>query len=69
MMEEGNWDNPPGHDSGLVSTGEFIFPGICACGKYVTVLFQYVEEDELVDALKNLSTVKKEHTMFTDTHL
>ncbi|TWW67416.1 Usherin Usher syndrome type IIa protein [Takifugu flavidus] len=46
MMEEGNWDNPPGHDSGL-----------------------YVEEDELVDTLKALSTGTKEHTMFTDTHL
>ncbi|CAG5853774.1 unnamed protein product, partial [Menidia menidia] len=46
MMEEGSWDNPLGHDSGL-----------------------YVEEDELVDTIKALSSVKKEHTMFTDTHL
>nr|XP_014268858.2 usherin [Maylandia zebra] len=46
MMEEGSWDNPLAHDSGL-----------------------YVEEDELVDAIKALSSVKKEHTMFTDTHL
>ncbi|XP_070762485.1 usherin [Enoplosus armatus] len=29
----------------------------------------YVEEDEFVDAFKALSSVKKEHTMFTDTHL
>ncbi|KAM3624776.1 uncharacterized protein V6R79_001428 [Siganus canaliculatus] len=29
----------------------------------------YVEEDEFVDAIKALSSVKKEHTMFTDTHL
>uniref|UniRef100_A0A3Q2FNI0 Usherin-like n=1 Tax=Cyprinodon variegatus TaxID=28743 RepID=A0A3Q2FNI0_CYPVA len=29
----------------------------------------YVEEDELVDAIKALTSVKKEHTMFTDTHL
>lgn len=36
MMEEGNWDNPPGHDSGLVSAGDLTFPGICACGNYVT---------------------------------
>lgn len=36
MMEEGNWDNPPGHDSGLVSTEESVFPGICARGNYVT---------------------------------
>lgn len=35
----------------------------------VVVFFQYVEEDELVDAIKALSSVKKEHTMFTDTHL
>lgn len=33
------------------------------------LLFQYVEEDEFVDAIKALSSVKKEHTMFTDTHL
>lgn len=33
------------------------------------VLFQYVEEDEFVDAIKALSSVKKEHAMFTDTHL
>uniref|UniRef100_A0A3P8RYW1 Usherin n=1 Tax=Amphiprion percula TaxID=161767 RepID=A0A3P8RYW1_AMPPE len=46
MMEEGSWDNPLGHDSGL-----------------------YVEEDEFVDAIKALSSGKKEHTMFTDTHL
>uniref|UniRef100_A0A3B4TAI5 Usherin n=1 Tax=Seriola dumerili TaxID=41447 RepID=A0A3B4TAI5_SERDU len=46
MMEEGSWDNPVGHDSGL-----------------------YVEEDEFVDAIKALSSVKREHTMFTDTHL
>ncbi|XP_070688414.1 usherin [Pempheris klunzingeri] len=29
----------------------------------------YVEEDGFVDAIKALSSVKKEHTMFTDTHL
>ncbi|KAK1891508.1 Usherin, partial [Dissostichus eleginoides] len=46
MMEEGSWDNPLGHDSGL-----------------------YVEEDEFVDAIKALRSGKKEHTMFTDTHL
>uniref|UniRef100_A0A1A7W9R6 Usher syndrome 2A (Autosomal recessive, mild) n=3 Tax=Nothobranchiidae TaxID=405002 RepID=A0A1A7W9R6_9TELE len=46
MMEEGCWDNPMGHDSGL-----------------------YVEDDELVDAIKALSSVKKEHAVFTDTHL
>ncbi|TDH17235.1 hypothetical protein EPR50_G00006290 [Perca flavescens] len=46
MMEEGSWDNPLGHDSGL-----------------------YVEEDEFVDAIKALRSVKKEHTMFSDTHL
>ncbi|XP_059204973.1 usherin [Centropristis striata] len=46
MLEEGSWDNPLGHDSGL-----------------------YVEEDEFVDAIKALRSVKKEHTMFTDTHL
>lgn len=28
MMEEGHWDGPPGHDSGLVSTEEILFPGI-----------------------------------------
>lgn len=33
------------------------------------LLFQYVEEDEFVDAIKALSSGKKEHTMFTDTHL
>lgn len=32
-------------------------------------VFQYVEEDEFVDAIKALSSVKKEHTMFTDTQL
>ncbi|KAK5610571.1 hypothetical protein CRENBAI_003083 [Crenichthys baileyi] len=46
MMEEGCWDNPLGHDSGL-----------------------YVEEDEFVDAIKAISSGKKEHTNFTDTHL
>uniref|UniRef100_A0A672FK37 Usher syndrome 2A (autosomal recessive, mild) n=1 Tax=Salarias fasciatus TaxID=181472 RepID=A0A672FK37_SALFA len=46
MLEEGSWDNPLGHDSGL-----------------------YVEEEEFVDAIKALSSGKKEHTMFTDTHL
>ncbi|XP_074522167.1 usherin [Halichoeres trimaculatus] len=29
----------------------------------------YVEEDEFVDAIKAYSSGKKEHTMFTDTHL
>ncbi|KAM6942982.1 usherin [Xenentodon cancila] len=29
----------------------------------------YVEEDEFVDAIKALSSVKKEHTTFADTHL
>uniref|UniRef100_UPI0037E7E888 usherin n=1 Tax=Semicossyphus pulcher TaxID=241346 RepID=UPI0037E7E888 len=29
----------------------------------------YVEEDEFVDAIKAFSSGKKEHTMFTDTHL
>ncbi|KAK2920361.1 hypothetical protein Q8A73_002565 [Channa argus] len=29
----------------------------------------YVEEDEFVDAIKALRSVKEEHTMFTDTHL
>uniref|UniRef100_A0A3Q3B8L8 Usher syndrome 2A (autosomal recessive, mild) n=1 Tax=Kryptolebias marmoratus TaxID=37003 RepID=A0A3Q3B8L8_KRYMA len=46
MMEEGCWDNPLGHDSGL-----------------------YVEEDEFMDAIKAIGSVKKDHTMFTDTHL
>nr|XP_054587843.1 usherin [Nothobranchius furzeri] len=46
MMEEGCWNNPMGHDSGL-----------------------YLEDDELVDTIKTLSSVKKEHAMFTDTHL
>ncbi|XP_069030560.1 usherin [Embiotoca jacksoni] len=46
MLEEGSWDNPLAHDSGL-----------------------YVEEDEFVDAIKALSSVKKEHVTFTDTHL
>ncbi|KAM9408306.1 LOW QUALITY PROTEIN: usherin [Pholidichthys leucotaenia] len=46
MLEEGGWDNPLRHDSGL-----------------------YVEEDEFVDAIRALRSVKKEHTMFTDTHL
>ncbi|MEQ2243237.1 hypothetical protein ILYODFUR_005011, partial [Ilyodon furcidens] len=46
MMEEGCWDNPLGHDSGL-----------------------YVAEDEFVDAIKAISSGKKEHTNFTDTHL
>uniref|UniRef100_A0A3B5M4G7 Usher syndrome 2A (autosomal recessive, mild) n=1 Tax=Xiphophorus couchianus TaxID=32473 RepID=A0A3B5M4G7_9TELE len=46
LMEEGCWDNPLGHDSGL-----------------------YVEEDEFVDAIKALSSVKKEHSLFIDTHL
>lgn len=27
LMEEGNWDNPAGHDSGLVRMEDFIFPG------------------------------------------
>ncbi|XP_029354432.1 usherin [Echeneis naucrates] len=46
MMEDGSWDNPVGHDSGLC-----------------------VEEDGFVDAIKALNSVKREHTMFTDTHL
>uniref|UniRef100_A0A3B3X6F7 Usher syndrome 2A (autosomal recessive, mild) n=1 Tax=Poecilia mexicana TaxID=48701 RepID=A0A3B3X6F7_9TELE len=46
LIEEGCWDNPLGHDSGL-----------------------YVEDDEFVDAIKALSSVKKEHSLFTDTHL
>ncbi|KAM3876945.1 usherin [Diretmus argenteus] len=46
LMEEGSWDNPLGHDSGL-----------------------YVEDDEFVDAIKAFSSVRKEHTMFIDTHL
>ncbi|XP_056269140.1 usherin isoform X3 [Pseudoliparis swirei] len=47
MKEEGSWDNPMGHDSGL-----------------------YGEEDEFVDAIKALGSVKNhEQTVFTDTHL
>ncbi|XP_029001116.1 usherin isoform X2 [Betta splendens] len=46
MLEEGTWDNPLGHDSGL-----------------------YVEEDEFADAIKALSSAKKEPNAFTDTHL
>ncbi|XP_045570797.1 usherin [Salmo salar] len=29
----------------------------------------YVEDDEFVEAIKAFSSVRKEHTMFTDTHL
>ncbi|KAK0150800.1 Usherin [Merluccius polli] len=29
----------------------------------------YVEEDEFVDAIKAFSSMRKDHTMFTDTHL
>lgn len=47
--------------AGLLNTPDLI---MVSC-----VLFQYVEEDEFVDAIKALSSVKKEHTMFTDTHL
>ncbi|KAF7665773.1 hypothetical protein LDENG_00132070 [Lucifuga dentata] len=46
LMEEGGWDNPLGHDSGL-----------------------YVEEEDLVDAIKAFSSAKKEHSLFIDTHL
>ncbi|XP_028328840.1 usherin isoform X1 [Gouania willdenowi] len=46
MMEEGSWDNPLGHDSGL-----------------------YVEDEEFEDTIKALGSMKKEHAMFTDTHL
>lgn len=34
MMEEGNWDNPPGHDSGMVRIEKFAFPGIFTCANY-----------------------------------
>lgn len=31
--------------------------------------FQYVDEEELMNAIKGFSSVTKEHTTFTDTHL
>lgn len=37
--------------------------------KLVCFLFKYVEEDEFVDAIKTLSSVKKEHAVFIDTQL
>lgn len=30
---------------------------------------QFMEDEEFVDAVKGFSTVRKEHTMFTDTNL
>lgn len=30
---------------------------------------QYVDEEDLVNVIKGFSTVTKEHTTFTDTHL
>lgn len=31
--------------------------------------FQYVDEEDLMNAIKGFSSVTKEHTTFTDTHL
>lgn len=36
LKEEENWDNPTGHDSGLVSEEEVIFPKVCACFNHFT---------------------------------
>lgn len=33
------------------------------------ISLQYAEEDDLVNVIKGFSTVTKEHTTFTDTHL
>lgn len=32
-------------------------------------MLQYVGDDDFVEAIKSYSSVKKEQTMFTDTHL
>lgn len=59
MMEEGNWENPPGHDSGLVSMEEFIFPGICACCNYVTGSLPVCGGRRACGCFKNLKHCKK----------
>lgn len=33
------------------------------------LIFQYVDEEDLMNAIKGFSSVTKEHTTFTDTHL
>lgn len=33
------------------------------------LLLQFMEDEEFVDTVKGFSTVRKEHTMFTDTNL
>ena len=45
--------------------------GFQKCSLYV-ISFQFIGDEELVETIKGLSSVgsvRKEHTMFTDTHL
>ncbi|XP_064864883.1 usherin isoform X2 [Oncorhynchus nerka] len=79
--EEEVWDSHiQGHDSGMVR-----HPGILALLRgcffvclltppfspslFPSIIHQFMEDEEFVDTIKGFSTVRKEHTMFTDTNL
>ena len=34
-----------------------------------SAVLQFMDDEEFVDTIKGFSTVRKEHTMFTDTNL
>lgn len=65
--DEDVWDpNTSGHDSGMVRDPkddcwhQSLSPHL---------LLQFMDDEEFVDTVKGFSTVRKEHTMFTDTNL
>lgn len=68
------WDpNISGHDSGMVREP----PNVCWDGSESCVLrvtsssssSQFMDDEKFVDTIKGFSTIRKEHTMFTDTNL
>lgn len=73
------WDpNISGHDSGMVRdpvlyTNMTAYKLLeCRYCLHLTSsgsLLQFMDDEEFVDTIKGFSTIKKEHTMFTDTNL
>lgn len=69
------WDpNISGHDSGMVRDSESFMLNQCRATveAFIQLLsspLQFMEDEEFVDTIKGFSTVRKEHTMFTDTNL
>lgn len=59
-------------DSGLVRTAGFMLHLLLLEMLYFWLIYDFdcqFEGEEFVDSIKGFSTVRKEHTMFTDTNL